>query len=431
MKKSSVVPFVLGAVSSLAVVGLYVEFGSDASKGQESEKSAQKKDSEKTKKVVKLDASQAKAKDKAVKDLELSNKELKQELKTVKKQLAKLEAQEKSWVAEKKELDQEVLALKTAKTKNKAEDPKTKLFRFGLKGKTPAFDKADWKALGVSIRDMNKLMPELMKSIAKGEQPNPALMTKLQKSNMVLAAFAIQSSNELGGTGPNGSFTHPAVMANLVHSLLEESGDPLNEDQSKAINALGDTWLQENAQFEQSYTAETFQLEKMINEVDTKQRFIDGVRNILTDSQQTLLFNAETTGRAGVDLLSPGLVYTQRTQESDDDKPQLKVDALKRLWSLTGTSMDDAKTLDEFKWISEAWVESSPLTKSRYARRSVEVTFPTVKLIQSSARAQLTAMKALLREGRLKEDEEKNLRASPTLIMLIWRQADPAPTPKK
>lgn len=425
MKKSSLLPFVLGVISSLAVVGLYLEFAPDASKDSQ--------DTEKIAKTAKLDSkkvdlnsqkNKAKANSKA---LETTNKELKQELETVRTKLAKLENEQKEWTAEKSQINKELLAMKSEGEKSKSpEKAKNKLFRFGLKDKSPAFDNADWKKLGVSIKDMNELMPELMKSIAAGKQPNPALMTKLQKSNMVLAAFAIQSSSELDGTGPNGAFTHPAVMANLVHSLLEESGDPLTEDQSKIINALGDTWLQETANFEKSYNAETFQLEKMINEVDTKQRFIDGVRNNLTDSQQQLLFNAETTGRAGVDLLSPGLVYTQRRPLTDDDKAELKTDCLKQLWSLTGTANDDPKALEEFKWIADAWLLASPLTKKTYARRSVEVTFPTVKVLQDSARAQLVAMKSLLREGRLKEDEEKNLKASPSLFTLVWRAPDQA-----
>ncbi|MDF1661063.1 MAG: hypothetical protein P1V97_04795 [Planctomycetota bacterium] len=427
MKKSSLLPFFLGMISSLAVVGIYFEFAPAASKEENNTgKSAKTAKIDSNKGKVDLDKQKAKAKS-ASELLETTNKELKQELDTVKVKLAELEGQKKTWAAEKTQLDKEVLALKSAVKESVPEPAKNKLFRFGLKDKTPVFDKADWKQLGVSIKDMNKLMPELMKSIAKGEQPNPALMTKLQKSNMVLAAFAIQSASELEGTGPNGAFTHPAVMANLVHSLLEESGDPLSEEQSKQVSAFGDTWLQETANHDKSYNADSFQLEKMINEVDTKQRFIDGVRNILTDSQQALLFNAETTGRLGVDLLSPGLVYTQRRPETDDDKANLKVDGLKRLWSLTGTENNDAKALEEFNWIADAWLQASPLTKTRHNRRSVEISFPTVKVLQDAARAQLTAMKSLLREGRLKEEEVRNLKASPTLLMLVWRELDQPP----
>ncbi|MHC5036261.1 MAG: hypothetical protein ACYTHM_03015 [Planctomycetota bacterium] len=113
------------------------------------------------------------------------------------------------------------------------------VFRFGLGEKTPIFDQADWKDLSGHMLALGKAIPKLAEEVAKGNRPSDATMRAIQKHNAPLAVFAVQASEELEGTGPNGSYTHPAVIANMIRSALVGAGDPLTPEQEIAIRALG------------------------------------------------------------------------------------------------------------------------------------------------------------------------------------------------
>ena len=50
----------------------------------------------------------------------------------------------------------------------------------------------------------------------------------------------------LPGYGPNGSYTHPLVTANVLGSALLASGQPLTDAQRKAIDGLARSFAAEN-----------------------------------------------------------------------------------------------------------------------------------------------------------------------------------------
>jgi hypothetical protein len=418
VKKSSFLPFLFGALSSLAVVGLYTEFKADPKDpNNDGQPSAKKADTPKSE--IALSKPQLK-----VPNYEKEGpKLLKQEIAGLRKEVTKLQMAKKAVEAEKVVLEQALIAMKLSAEKKETPPPSNASFRFGLKEKSPVFDKADWKQLGVNINELNQITPGLMKSLAAGKQLKPALMTKLQKNNIPLASFAIQAAGEVGGSGPNGSFTHPAVMANLIKSLLETSSDPLTDDQANSIDTLGEAWSREAAGLDQGFDEKTFNLAKIIAEVDAKQRFINGVRGVLTSTQDALLFNPLTTGRAGLDLLSPALIYTQRRPLMAGDRASLKTQGLNGLLGAAGI---DKAELTEYSWIGDAWLEASPLARNAMKRGNPDMMFPTIKDIQSAARAQLTAMKQIVGLGRLSEEEEKTLQESQALWMLKLLDNTPA-----
>ena len=107
------------------------------------------------------------------------------------------------------------------------------VFRFGLGDSTPVFDRADWPKLGGHLVELAKAITTLPDAIASGQGIDMATRQKLQQHNTPLAGFAVGAAQELGGTGPNGAFTHPAVMANLMRAALEAAGQPLTPEQER------------------------------------------------------------------------------------------------------------------------------------------------------------------------------------------------------
>jgi hypothetical protein len=112
------------------------------------------------------------------------------------------------------------------------------VFRFGITRKTPVFNKADWKVLGHHMTELARVIPDLAKAIGKGRRPSDKVMKLIGKHNSPLAMFAMAANEELGGAGPNGAYTHPAVMSNLIRSALLGVEEPLTEDQEASIRAL-------------------------------------------------------------------------------------------------------------------------------------------------------------------------------------------------
>jgi hypothetical protein len=415
VQKSSVVPFLAGFGSCLVIVGLYATVmpAAESDRAEAKAAVARKADGQ-SEQSRKAERKKAAAADKAAAHAkaEAEARATAHAKAAAEKATAEKATAEKAAAEKAAQLQAQQASNKSAKP-DKKPATNARVFRFGLKNKTPKFDKTNWRDMATNISEMNKLMPGLMKSIVSGQQPSPAAISKMQKYNLPLAMFAIESSKEIEGTGPNGSFTHPAVIANLIQSLLDKAGDPLTGAQTSSIEGLGDNWVRELETTGQSASKEALELDQIIAEVDSKQRFIVGVRSYLTASQNALLFNSETFGRVGMDLLSPALVYISRLAIANSDTKVLIRQCLKQLLSLAGIEEPD---LSEYEDIGRAWVNSSPLAQQAIGPRSQESLFPTVTIIQQSARAQSKAMKDIINRGLLSEKQEQSLREAQTLF---------------
>lgn len=290
-------------------------------------------------------------------------------------------------------------------------DPRA--FRFGLSDKTPTFDKADWAALGRHMAAMTAAIPAIAEGLAAGKQPDAGTMAKIQEHNMPLAAFAIQAATELGGTGPNGAYTHPAVIANLMRAALAEAKDPLAPEQEAAIHALGVAWAGEAERSVASYVPTTPALRKTIDEVDAKVRFLAAARGMLTATQQAILFPPATAGRVQLDLLSPGLVYVMRQPVMAATREALETQLLAGLMGLAAATEPEGAP---HAWIARAWLDGLPGALQPRGGRDVELMFPHVDAVQAAARAQLSAMEKLLALGELTAEQAAALRASTAVL---------------
>ncbi len=102
-------------------------------------------------------------------------------------------------------------------------------FRFGVPKSAPAFDKADWTELADHVVKLRKVLGDLpaqVESEGKDFHLTPATAHALQQHNTPLAMFAVGFGNDVSDATPNGAYTHPAVLANLIRAELLAAGDP-------------------------------------------------------------------------------------------------------------------------------------------------------------------------------------------------------------
>ncbi len=320
------------------------------------------------------------------------------ELKTLREQLNAL-------TAEKAALEKERLAAL------QPFDPKA--LRFGLVGPTPNFDKADWDQLAIHVSEMAKILPRLRDDLAAGKELGPDVAQAIGEHNTPLAIFAISTADELKGTGPNGAYTHPAVIANLMRAALLAANDPLSPAQELAIVTLGNAWTADAEHVAKSLSPEAPALAATVAEVDAKQRFLESVKAQLTTSQRVLLFHPGTEGRLGIDLFSPSLVYMLHTDAGVLDAEALPAKVIAALIGGAGLKdVDQAAYLD----VGQRWIAEGPWGLEPRMARDPETMFPTVETMQAFARAQLAATVRVLERGQLSAEQAAKLRKLSTVI---------------
>ncbi|MFM8979658.1 MAG: hypothetical protein ACKOSS_04250 [Planctomycetia bacterium] len=286
-------------------------------------------------------------------------------------------------------------------------------FRFGLAGETPRFDAADWGALAKGVRGLSDLTPRLLEGLASGA-PDAVLMQEAGELNMPLATFAISTAKELGGTGPNGAFTHPAVLANLLRAALSAAGLPLAEAQEQALVPLGEAWVRDDAAARAGLPPGAPALAGLVAEVEAKARFMDGAKALLTVPQRSALFHPQTEGRASLDLFSPALAYTQRmpallAQPSGVHRTSL-------ILLLGGAGVPREQHAD-YTDTAVRWLDDTPWRQRTLAPTDPDLAFPLLSDLQAFARAQLAAMQRILDQGLPTPEQANRLRASLTLVM--------------
>lgn len=289
-----------------------------------------------------------------------------------------------------------------------------KALRFGLAGPTPVFDGADWAALAGHVSEMAKIMPQLSADLAAGRELSPDIQQGLQEHNTPLASFAVAASRELKGTGPNGAYTHPAVIANLIRSGLLAANDPLTPAQEQAIVTLGNAWVSDVERSLAALSADAPALASTIVEVDAKQRFLDAVKAQLTGTQRAVLFHPETEGRLGLDLLSPALVYMLHTGVYGATPAEVATKLVDTALKSAGAKDVDAAAL---AGVGERWLSEIPGGSEPRAMRDTETMFPTSQAMQACARAHAAAIQRLADSGRLTPDQVLKLKRVTTLLV--------------
>ncbi len=170
----------------------------------------------------------------------------------------------------------------------------------------------DWKALGTNMSRMAPLIDRVIGALGKGEPAPTEAVIEIQKLNQPLVLAALKASRKVPGTGVNGSFSHPAFMANAMAAALEAAGLPLDEGQAKNLEAIGERYLKLDEERLRAYDDRVFELQKLIEEVDLRDRFLREAFALLSPAQEAALRTEQTRDRVRADIFSAALVYVGR-----------------------------------------------------------------------------------------------------------------------
>ena len=186
--------------------------------------------------------------------------------------------------------------------------------RYTYEGLEKTLKEIKWDKIAKAVVGMAGPMKELGEALAAG-RPAGDLPQKVQKFNMPLIQAAV-AANQGGmpGHGINGSFTHPALVANLIYSTLVEAGLPLDDAQAEKLSQLADRSVEDDRRLRAARTDESWAMEQLVMESEMKDRFYKAVDSLLTPEQVEVLHPGALRDRTAGDIFSAGLIWMQSAQ---------------------------------------------------------------------------------------------------------------------
>lgn len=148
----------------------------------------------------------------------------------------------------------------------------------------PALDGVDWKLVGSVTSEMAPLLAQLLEAMEKTGEVPTELAVQIQSLNQKLVEqVPTMMKSGVPGFGPNGSYTHPLITANVLGSTLLASGLPLSDAQRTAIEGLARSFGVENQGIADQ--PREFELEHLVAEAEMKDRFYAEMSSQLTPEQ--------------------------------------------------------------------------------------------------------------------------------------------------
>lgn len=401
MKKTQLFFFFLGASLSLGGAAAYSHWGPKPTQNAELTPSQKKASLELDKKVA-----QAKA------DKEQANESLRK----VTERLAAIESTQRSLKASKGELFQSALR----------QGPPV------LHGFPAYVGKVDvqWKAISGRIQKINSKSSEFVESaIKKGPMTLRARKALLQVAFQT-GRFGTPDLLTARGSRFARTTLPPATTAHLIFHILEDQGQTLSAYQVKSIQGFCQAWVKDMETKAQSYDSETLTLEKMIDEIKAKDRFVKSTQEVLNYEQRSLLFPKDSSGVPTMDLVGYGYVFYHRVALTHGEDAELQKSAEKTLWEASHSlssylsRKDDLKESPpaELSAIVEEWIKASPRVQNPLSKPSKELACPSLETLQDCARVQIKAMKTLIANKSVSSKRKETLKNSQLLIVLTRLQ---------
>ncbi len=172
----------------------------------------------------------------------------------------------------------------------------------------------DWAQMGAVTNEMAPLLAELVAAMGKeGAEVPMDLAIKIQQLNSkLLAGVPTMLKAGLPGFGPNGTYTHPLVVANTLANTLAAAGQSLTPAQQRTLEGLVKVFSSEAQGIADS--SRTFSLEQMLAETEMKDRFFKEIGSQLTPEQAAAM-NPKGAGKYdGSSLFSAGLMTQAHAQ---------------------------------------------------------------------------------------------------------------------
>ncbi len=287
-----------------------------------------------------------------------------------------------------------------------------------LPGLEQALADFDWAAGGEAVKNIVPLLVELLSAVQAG-RPIPPSVGDIQRWNGPLVKQGLKLvENQVPGSGINGSFTHPAVTANLVAATLAEAGKPLTEAQLREVEELTRRYADEDRRRREGYAEGVVELRKVYEEAELKERYYADLDRALTEEQRDVLHPAAVRGRMQADLFSSGILWGQFVRPVEyADRASLEREFVRTARNNLPFAEDEVPVLTD---LATRWVASLP---DEYLDEPADplasMFMVPVDRVRTAARAQLTVLEDAIARLPAGSPMVERLRTVPVVLVPI------------
>ena len=290
--------------------------------------------------------------------------------------------------------------------------------------------KADWKEMAESAGKIQEMMLGLIESQKKGEPIPVDFQKKVSEENNKLVRYAAGIMGKIPTHSPvNGEFTHPITLANLTSAMLDRAGVPLSAEQKSEAMRLGTEYETAYDEMQKGYDEGTPQIVKVVDELELKRNWSDGMNDILTEEQRGAVVPAELRGRAAVDLTSPATSTILIAQAEQGGSPEAVRKAVTK--TVKEAYHLDPEKNERVQAVIDAWCRDlEPLAASPQAPG----TPLALDQIVAAGKAQAAAVSDILKLPDLDENTRSLLLSGQGWVVPVTKKAggkaEPAPGEK-
>lgn len=291
---------------------------------------------------------------------------------------------------------------------------------WGKAGEVKEVGEANWPELSAAMGEIIKSLGEILAARKEGKEPSPESMKNIQKHNQKLIDYYVKVLRKLPThMSANGEFVHPINTANMIAAALQAAGKPLSEAQTKQVVTLGEEYEAGWDKLQAAYDASTLKLEKVVDELELKQKFYDGMIALLQPDQREVVVDPATHDYMQLDMYSPSLALVQnlapvykptleevRTTLIDEFSKEMGIN--KDLVAAQGFIMDT--------WFSDCGPLLDPRTEA-------EIGMLKTQECIKYGRVQIKAFKALIEALRPDEKQLGLMRDFADIVILRVRKA--------
>jgi anti-sigma factor RsiW len=273
---------------------------------------------------------------------------------------------------------------------------------------------ADWREMGEAAENVMKLVDEVFESGKPIEEAPPDLLLRIATENQKLFPFSLKLAGKLPTHAPlNGEFTHPIAHWNLIAEHLRFAGVPLSKGQLRRIARLGGQYENEWERLEASYSDDTLKLEKLIDELDLKKRYLDRVEALLSGEQRRVVASEKVHHVHLLDLHSPMVIVSVLARPiAGESREKLREQAIEQwasAWGIDAGKLAERPDLIE-EWFSRLESRLAPVSMVEAARFRIDDAL-------AAGRAQVELMGRILRASLADEASASKMRTE-TLFLV-------------